>query len=431
MYYTNHRERYASSGGNMFGRETPYTATGGYPATPYDDIAPSMTNLTHHSVHLSPEELAAIDHGIMSTHGNGMQNNGPSARSNQPLPAAELDAGFIPAPNGSVFNLRTRPTERKPSLPEQPLYSTAPRDAFEPRLHRPLFNPHTPTPHNRPDSLTPPQTAEPAAGQTKTTVDTASLVRSYEERIEAILRQERERHDRMEAQYRAELDTLRRRLDRQDDSPSERQKLERLVYELRQQIRTLEEERQRWDSTSPDFDRKHVESDYEQKMADIHLHYDRKIANLVRQFEQEKLYSLDIMKTRVKAEMNLLVPKIRQQCQAALERPHADAIARLKSQASSYIRKMRDDFGLERQVLVEQLRRRHEQELLQMQSKLQSRYEMKLLQEKNALERRFLEKAQARRADEPLRPRDDDPFLSHHNDNRRQRTDFSEPSFLL
>lgn len=33
--------------------------------------ASSISNLSLHSVHLSPEELAAIDHGLMSVYGNG------------------------------------------------------------------------------------------------------------------------------------------------------------------------------------------------------------------------------------------------------------------------------------------------------------------------------------------------------------------------
>ena len=88
------------------------------------------------------------------------------------------------------------------------------------------------------------------------------------------------------------------------------------------------------------------------------------------------------MKTRAKAEINLIIPKLKSQLLANLERSQTEAVNRIKQQASSYVQKLKQDFQMERQVLIEHLRRKQYEEISKIKNQLQLKFEAKLIEEK-------------------------------------------------
>ena len=84
----------------------------------------------------------------------------------------------------------------------------------------------------------------------------------------------------------------------------------------------------------------------------------------------------------------MLIPRLKNQIQASLEKTHTESVNRLKGQASLYIQKMKQDFQMERQVLAEHLRRKHFEEIKQIQNQLQTKYEIKFLEEKKKMQER-------------------------------------------
>ena len=302
---------------------------------------------------MSPEELAAIEHGIASVYGK--------------LPEADLAAGFVPDRFGTVLDNTNPKNDYQTPLPQRSTQKTPFHDK-ENNQSTPFNNTFAGKENNfaaaspkiLDEFLSPPGTAPQA---------------------DKLLQQERQRYATMEQHYRRELE----RLKRNNLEYSERLRLEQTIQELRKRIGDLEAQLKQARRTSAD-----------DRLAAMQLHYDRKIAALTRQFEQEKQSHAEIMRARMKSEINLLVPKIRAQCQAALERSNSDTVSKLKSQASSYISKLKQDFELEKQVLKEHLKRRFDQELRSMSAQMQQKFEFKLAQERNALERKYLDRTQQR-----------------------------------
>ena len=354
-----------------------------------------MINLSLNSVHLSPEELAAIDHGLMSVYGNSNNRDNRDNRDrdnhtnqifkenhntnnnnifgfnntktpgstpynnplNTPTPTP-LDDGMKPS---SLFsqNINVQPTQQYNSNPSNP--SSNANHYSNPSNPGNYYTPNTPYTTNTPytNTFTPVPQYD-------------NLMKTYEDRIESILKSEREKYERMETNYRSQLEQLKR----SEFGYSEKLKLEQIIQDLRRQIESLEDQLKSSRSNQMPSD---------QKIDALKFHYDRKIANLVNQFEQEKASALEIMKTRAKAEINLLIPKLKTQLQANLERSQAEAVNRIKQQAASYIQKLKQDFQMERQVLIEHLKRKQMEEISKIKDQLQLKFEAKLLEEKKKL----------------------------------------------
>ncbi len=378
----------------------------------------STAQFANNSVHLSPEELAAIEHGIASVYGK--------------LPNAELDAGFVPNNYGTVFEKENHSNNNNYSVTSNlnNNYSTASNlnansnfatgnlnnnyntssnfnnnynnsnnlnnagkndyqtNDYGTPLSQPTAQQRTQTPKSD-------YRAEPfatpfnntfagkenfAAPSPKIVDDFLSPPRTAPQ-VDKVLQQERQRYAAMEQHYRRELE----RLKQNNLEYSERLRLEQTIQDLRKRIGDLEMQLQQ--------SRRQTSDD---RLAAMQLYYDRKISALTRQFEQEKQSHAEIMRARMKAEINLLVPKIKAQCQAALERSGNEAVSKLKSQASTYISKMKQDFEMEKQVLKEHMKRRFDQELRSMSSQMQQKFELKLAQERNVLERKYLDRKEQR-----------------------------------
>lgn len=348
---------------------------------PINNSSYANANLSYNSVHLSPEELAAIDHGLMSVYGNHRSNNPPSKQSSNnlfnssnqqtPMGNPKIFSNIVSNENNPInhnnnSNYFNTPTPSNNN--NNPFFSATPYNEAHNHRNTPIFTNQQPanfaqTPQNYANlnSNTPPDT----------TPRDSDLAKSYEQRIDEILRQERNKFQQMESNYRNQLDDLKR----SEFGYSEKLKLEQIIQDLRAQIDSLERKLEQ-NSRFKDTD----------KLEALKLHYDRKIATLVGQFEQEKASALEIMKTRAKAEINLLIPRLKAQIQSSFEKTQSETISRIKSQASSYIHKLKQDFQMERQVLIEHLKRKQIDEIKQIQSQLQLKFEAKLIEEKRKLQ---------------------------------------------
>ena len=346
----------------------------------------AFTNLTLHSVHLSPEELAAIDHGLMSVYGK-QTAGGVNEKDNNlgfNTPEANIRANVYgyntPTPTPMIFT--DTKTQNQQNLYSGNNYNRTPSGQTSAQTYT-QTNTNTNT-QNTPQNYN--QNYAPLNNQTPKIFDD-NLIKSYEERIEGILRHEREKYEAMESNYRQQLEHLKRN----EFGYSEKLKLEQIIQDLRRQIdnleRQLSETRQQQQQQQQHQQQQRGSSSDFEKIEALKLHYDRKIANLVGQFEQEKASALEIMKTRAKAEINLLIPKLKSQLQTNLERNQSEVVNKIKGQAQVYIQKLKQDFQMERQVLIEHLRRKHFEEIKQIKNQLQIKFEMKLNEERQKLQK--------------------------------------------
>lgn len=341
----------------------------------------AFTNLTLHSVHLSPEELAAIDHGLMSVYGKqaagGVNEKDNNLGFNTPAANTRGDNLYgynTPTPTPMIFTDTKTQSQQNLYSSNTNNYNRTPSGQTTSQAYPQSNTQNTPNNYN--------QNFAPLNNQTPKVFDD-NLIKSYEERIEGILRQERDKYEAMESNYRQQLEHLKRN----EFGYSEKLKLEQIIQDLRRQIDNLEgqlseakqhqQQQQKQRGSSSDFE----------KIEALKLHYDRKIANLVGQFEQEKASALEIMKTRAKAEINLIIPKLKSQLQANLERNQSEVVNKIKGQAQVYIQKLKQDFQMERQVLIEHLRRKHFEEINQIKNQLQIKFEMKLNEERQKLKK--------------------------------------------
>lgn len=135
---------------------------------------------------------------------------------------------------------------------------------------------------------------------------------------------------------------------------------------------------------------------YAERVQALRRDYDSKISNLVRQFEREKAATIEILKSKVKAEVNLLFPRLRDQFQRA----YTEKISTLKSrlatqlreQYESRLRHIKEEHSVERRVWQRQMRERIEKERTELTQRLRAKYEIKVLDIQNECERRILER---------------------------------------
>ena len=147
--------------------------------------------------------------------------------------------------------------------------------------------------------------------------------------------------------------------------------LERAVADLRAQLQRP--------GAFPDRDR--LTAHYEEKISACHQHYDRKISALIQRFEQERQSNAEIMRARMKAEVNLLLPRIRQQCLEQATRRTQEAVDHVKAKCAAYLRRMREDFDGERAALKEQMRRKLDQDRHVIYGQLKEKFDHRLAQE--------------------------------------------------
>lgn len=153
-------------------------------------------------------------------------------------------------------------------------------------------------------------------------------------------------------------------------------------------------------SSSMSFD------EYQERLKEIQKENDIKIANLARHFEREKSANHEIMKTRIKAEVNLLLPRIKEQyrlaCVDKLRTLKEQLTAQFRAHYQEQLRKMQEEHAMERKLWQRQLRDQLEQERQSIMAKLKAKYEMRMLDMQNECERRILQRLRHERHEDTL-----------------------------
>lgn len=295
------------------------------------------------------------------------------------------------------------------------------------------------------------------------------MQRTFDQRLEALCREETERRQRLELTHQEQMDKLNRDVDtmivqhqqvlklkteverglqkelelarrdltrekeqRQTDQTRHQRtvrELNRRITELEnrlQQVRQLPRRRTRTISFDKDYDGDDDdESDantnynsnnyyhrndergtsidretYERRIQTLRRDYDGKIADLVKQFEREKAATLEILKSKVKAEVSLLLPRLCEQFQRAYKEKvnslKINLTGHLRDQFEGRLRRLREEHAVERRVWQRQAREQIEKERTEITQKLKAKYEMKILDVQNECERRILERLRSR-----------------------------------
>lgn len=284
----------------------------------------------------------------------------------------------------------------------------------------------------------------------------SDMQRTCDRRIESIQRSENERIQRLEADYRQqlsklqqdldsmlhqhqqviklkneverglqlELDITRRDLKREKEArQGEKERLQKTIRELNEKIRDLErkvtslnraKQKKKRSVTFRGYDdyedddefqnerlsRATVE-EYEEKISSMRMEHDSKIANLVRHFEREKAAALEILRSKVKAEISLLIPRIKEQYLRAysskLKGIKEDMASRLRTEFEAKMKRLREEQAMERRLWQRQTRETVERERQEALQKLKAKYELRLMDVRNECERRILQRLRANR----------------------------------
>lgn len=275
----------------------------------------------------------------------------------------------------------------------------------------------------------------------------------YEQRITDIRNAEQERFNRLDAEYREKLARLQRDMNEivekqegvmrlksevesdlqkdlqaareelkreQEKRRAERSKYEARIAELQNRIEDLQRRNKK---ASAGLEGVTDKRSLQAKLSELQQEHDQKTSSLIRQFEREKQSALEIMKTRVRSEVNLLVPRIRKQCQEAfndaLHRCQEQTAARYREKYGTMIKRLKEEHQAERRFVQKQARETVEQEKAEWQKRLKAKYEMRALEVKNECERRLLERMRARPSnvsfvtstDESMAISEDDSFM--------------------
>lgn len=263
----------------------------------------------------------------------------------------------------------------------------------------------------------------------------ADMQHMCDQRVEAVQRSQADRVDLLEGEYRKqlaklqldldnmlrqhqqviklknevehglqmELDVARRDLKREKDTrESEKERHARAMRETNERLRELQRsvvdgEEYKGRGRRVTFSGSGSPArEYERRLAEMQRESDSKISGLARQFEKEKAAALEILKTRIKAEVNLLVPRIKEQCQRSYVqkmRQIKDTLAaQFRSQYEDTLRRMRDEHAMERRMWQRQMREQLEHERAEIAQKLKAKYELKIMDVKNECERRILQR---------------------------------------
>lgn len=226
--------------------------------------------------------------------------------------------------------------------------------------------------------------------------------------LETVLRKQEEVHklkNTVDQSLQKDLDKAKHDLRKERElRKNEKERLEERIRELENKIDQLSKKLKYSPILSDQpltvSNRNKLLRDYETKISDLQHEHDEKISELIKQFEREKHSTMQILKTRIKSEISLLVPRIRQQCQdafnQALLRSQEQTAQKYKERYSSVIKKLKEEHQAEKKFIQKQAREEIAAEKVAFEKRLKAKYEMKAMQIKNDCERRLLERLKGR-----------------------------------
>jgi chromosome segregation ATPase len=202
----------------------------------------------------------------------------------------------------------------------------------------------------------------------------------------------------VESEIQKDLDQARADLKREwSHRKAEKERFEKQIKDLQGKVDELQKKLKKYTAGfGSTNDKSSVIRSYESKIGHLQQEHDQKIADLIKQFDREKHSALDIMKTRIKSEINLLVPKIRGQCQQAfnqaLVRCQEETATRYREKYGSVIRRMKEEHQAEKRFIQKQAKETADHEKTEWQRRIKAKYEMKALELRNDCERKLIER---------------------------------------
>jgi hypothetical protein len=172
---------------------------------------------------------------------------------------------------------------------------------------------------------------------------------------------------------------------------ADRERYTRVLREMRDRIRSLEATvgtlSARAPTTGPPGDA---------ALADAKRQGDARIASLAKHFEREKAATVEVMKARVRAEVGLLVPRIKDRLQAAYRERIRSTETRmgelLRTEYDARIQRLQEEHAMEIKVMCRQMRQQVAQERADLAERFRQKYELRILDVRNECERRVLER---------------------------------------
>ena len=172
--------------------------------------------------------------------------------------------------------------------------------------------------------------------------------------------------------------------------------LKAVISKLKAQIAELKQRKSIFDEDEEvhDTERKRMIKDYEQRIASVKREHDIRTTQLINQFEQEKRSAMDIMRTRIKTELSLIIPKLKQQFKETYTQSITKARLAAESAAQKKyeqaLRSVREEHLRDKEQSLRDLKSRYELERKEWQEKLREKYELRLMQARNECERQIL-----------------------------------------
>jgi len=172
---------------------------------------------------------------------------------------------------------------------------------------------------------------------------------------------------------------------------ADRERYTRVLREMRDRIRSLEATvgtlSARAPTTGPPGDA---------ALADAKRQGDARIASLAKHFEREKAATVEVMKARFRAEVGLLVPRIKDRLQAAYRERIRSTETRmgelLRTEYDARIQRLQEEHAMEIKVMCRQMRQQVAQERADLAERFRQKYELRILDVRNECERRVLER---------------------------------------
>lgn len=405
-------------------------------------------SFTGPTLHLRPEELDRLDASQLDPLTEGASGLEPYRRMESSIQGTLAAFGSSSRPQSQALTYSAATDRTTSANPLQPASSVGGNAMTSPVIAprpQPIMNFTPPSSNNQEGKDTGPtfgtrfEYAETAATTTTTAGGGERFYRENIRKLQADLDEMITHHKRvvshweeMERGLQSEISAARKELERERDGrESEKTRYSRLIRDLRSRIRELEDQletqRSRRSARSVSFALSDEEEggddsdDYltleedcqrqrdrrratrpmadgrlecERRLVQVKKEHDSKVASLVRQFEKEKAAALEILKSKIRAEVSLLIPQIKERYQRAyedrVESVRASTASQIKSQYEERLQRIREDHAMERRVWQRQAREQIERERRDLAKRLKAKYEMRLMDIENECERRIL-----------------------------------------
>ena len=211
------------------------------------------------------------------------------------------------------------------------------------------------------------------------------LKRLYEDRIELVKQSEQEKLRAAERHWEETLNKLRAEYDRmRTEHLQVLKERDELDLKYKQEITKLEHRLKSLACSS------NTNNTHHNQQQSIQAQYERKIADLCRQFEQEKRASTAIMQTKMKSQLSVLVPKLREKIRTECEREVNALIDKTKQECNQKLAELKQQHYKEKRQIREQATEDARQELSIWRQKVKEKMRIKLAQVENEAERKVL-----------------------------------------